>query len=166
MSVKILLQEELESQIKSLDQLAFGSDEHKIAVDGIAKLTAQLNDMERLEYESKEKTEARKAENELKRKELDEKSESYKVENNLKQRELTEKCETYKAENELKQKELDESKMDHIVKNVMTAVNIGVGFGLTVWATKASLKFEETGTFTTSAGRKFINTALDYFKKK
>lgn len=59
-------------------------------------------------------------------------------------------------EYEFKEKQLEEDRKDRRVKNGLTATSIVTGLGLTVWGTLKSLKFEETGTVTTNAGREFI----------
>lgn len=46
---------------------------------------------------------------------------------------------------------------DNIVKNVLSALGIVVPAVLTVWGTFKTIKFEETGTVTTCAGRNFFN---------
>lgn len=64
--------------------------------------------------------------------------------------------ETRKIEYEFKEKQLEEDRRDHRVKNGLTLTSIATGLGLAVWGTIKSLKFEETGTVTTNAGREFI----------
>lgn len=67
------------------------------------------------------------------------------------------------AEKALKSKEMKLELIDRYVKHGLTAVSIIGGFALTVWGAKASWKFEETGTVTSTAGRKFISNL--FFKK-
>lgn len=73
------------------------------------------------------------------------------------------KTETRDREYELKLKQMAEDRKDRLVKNGLTAASIFGGFVLTVWGALKSWKFEETGTVTSSAGRKFINNL--FFKK-
>lgn len=135
MSVKNLLLSEIESQIEALDDLEFGSDAHKAAVDDLTKLLSKLNEMEKIESERQEAIKNREVETELKAKQ-------------------------YEAENELKAKQIEEDKKDHFVKNCLTAVSVIGGFAVTIWGTYKSIKFEETGTITTIMGRGFINKLL------
>ena len=121
MSVKQLLVNEIEMELKSLEDIEFGSEEHKIANETIGKLLDRLNDMERIETESLDKKEARE------------------------------------AENELKVIQMAEDRKDRIIKNVLTGISVIGGLGLTIWGTNKTLKFEETGTITTNAGRAFIS---------
>lgn len=60
------------------------------------------------------------------------------------------------ADYELKTKQIEEDRKDRRVKNSLTAASVIGGLGLTVWGTLKSLKFEETGSVTTNAGREFI----------
>ena len=58
------------------------------------------------------------------------------------------------------QKEIEDEKKDRKVKNILTGVSVIGGFALTVWGTCKSIKFEETGSFTTIMGRGFIQKLL------
>lgn len=66
-------------------------------------------------------------------------------------------------EHEEKEVQMKEDKRDRIVKNVLNGVGVVGGLAVTVWGACKSWKFEETGTITSSAGRKFMN--LLFFKK-
>ena len=74
--------------------------------------------------------------------------------------EYQDRFEAREAENELKQKEIEDEKKDRKVKNILTGVSVIGGFALTVWVTCKSIKFEETGSFTTIMGRGFIQKLL------
>lgn len=71
-----------------------------------------------------------------------------------------EKYERRIAENDLKREQIKSEKRDQIVKNVLTGVSVIGGFGLTIWGTCKSLKFEETGVVTSIMGRGFIQKLL------
>ena len=68
-----------------------------------------------------------------------------------------------KIDNAMKSKQMKEERIDRIVKHGLTALSIASSIGLTAWGTCKTLKFEETGTVTTSAGRNFIR---NLFSKK
>lgn len=70
MSVKSLLREEIESQMSTLDDIPYGSDEYKSAVDCLAKLLDKYNDMEKTDLDYQDKLETRKEDNELKLKQI------------------------------------------------------------------------------------------------
>ena len=74
--------------------------------------------------------------------------------------EAQEKYESRIAENELKMKQLKDEERDRIVKNVLTGVSVVGGFGVTIWGTLKSLKFEENGVVTSIVGRGFIQKLL------
>lgn len=69
-----------------------------------------------------------------------------------------EKCEI-ERENDCyyKDRELKSNEKGRIVKDVIEVVGIVGPMALAVWGTLVTLKFEETGTVTTSAGRSFIS---------
>lgn len=58
---------------------------------------------------------------------------------------------------EIQVKRLKLERRDKIVGHVLTGVSLLSGVVLTVWGTYKTLKFEETGTVTTFAGKSFIN---------
>lgn len=66
-----LLHTEIESEMAELAKLPVGSDEYKVAVDGITKLMDRAIEIDRLNAEYTEKEVARIAENDLKTQELE-----------------------------------------------------------------------------------------------
>lgn len=64
------------------------------------------------------------------------------------------------AEEAFKKESAKEDRLNRIVDRVLTASGIIIPAALTVWGTKKTLKFEETGTVTTIMGRGFINKLL------
>ena len=71
--------------------------------------------------------------------------------------ERMEKIESRKADEDFKQKQMKENRVDRIIGYVITVAGIVIPVVVTVWGTKVSLKFEEEGTITTSAGRNFFS---------
>lgn len=71
---------------------------------------------------------------------------------------LDRKLEMERLEIERAEKEqaLKDERTDRIVKNCLTGVSVVGGLALTVWGALMSWKFEETGTITTTAGKKFM----------
>ena len=61
--------------------------------------------------------------------------------------------ESRKFENDLKLAQFKEDRIDRWVKNILTGLGIAIPAGCTIWGVLKSLKFEETGTVTTTAGR-------------
>lgn len=62
------------------------------------------------------------------------------------------------AKSKLKSEKVENKK--YLVDKILAALSIGIPALLTVWGTKKSFKFEETGTITTIMGRGFINKLL------
>lgn len=75
--------------------------------------------------------------------------------------ELRDKEETRKNETELRLKQMEDDKKDRLVRNCLTGFSILSGIGVTVWGALKSWKFEETGTITSTAGRKFIGNLFN-----
>lgn len=73
--------------------------------------------------------------------------------------------ENREIETQLELKKQSIEKRSRLITNLLTAISIGSGIVLTIWGTKTSLKFEEEGTVTTSAGRQFINDIIKSFKR-
>ena len=71
--------------------------------------------------------------------------------------EREDKEESRENDKNLKLEQMADDRKDRLVRNVMTGVNILGGIGLAIWGTNKTLKFEETGTITTWAGKKFIS---------
>lgn len=74
--------------------------------------------------------------------------------------ESQEKYESRVADHELKMKQFKDEKRDRLIKNTLTGVSVIGGFGITIWGTVKSLKFEETGVVTSIMGRGFIQKLL------
>ena len=66
-----LLHAEIESELGELSKMTVGTDEYKVAVDGITKLMDRAIEIDRLNAEYTEKEVARIAENDLKAQELE-----------------------------------------------------------------------------------------------
>ncbi len=71
--------------------------------------------------------------------------------------------ENQKTDEGLRLKQMKQEQIDRYIKHGLTAVSVLGGLVLTVWGAKASWRFEEHGTITSTAGRKFINNL--FFKK-
>ena len=64
---------------------------------------------------------------------------------------------------DLRLKQMKQEQLDRYIKHGLTAVSVIGGIALTIWGAKASWRFEETGTITSTPGRKFISNL--FFKK-
>ena len=70
--IERLLTEEIQNELKELAKMDVGSDDYKVAVDGIAKLMNLKMDRMKFEAECQDKAETRTVETELKLKQMDE----------------------------------------------------------------------------------------------
>ena len=70
--------------------------------------------------------------------------------------ERQEKVEGRKTEDEFKLKQMRDNRIDRILGYVINVAGIVIPVVVTIWGTKVSLKFEEEGTITTTAGRNFF----------
>jgi len=71
--------------------------------------------------------------------------------------EKKERAENREIDLDLKLRQMEEERKKRIIQNFIDVGGIVTTLGLTVWGTLKTLKFEETGTVTTTAGRNFIN---------
>ena len=79
--------------------------------------------------------------------------------------EMDDKAENRETENDLKLQQMKEDKKDRIAKNIISVVGIAVPVVFGVWGTYKTFKFEENGTITSDAGRKYINNIFCIVKK-
>ena len=68
-----------------------------------------------------------------------------------------EKLESSETQNE---KQMEEDRKSRLVKNCIDVGSVVLPLAVTIWGAKASFKFEETGTITTSVGRKFMDKII------
>ena len=72
------------------------------------------------------------------------------------QNDCKDKTETRESEKSIKQQTLEDERKDRLIRNIISVAGIVLPLAVTIWGTKVSLKFEETGTVTTQMGRGFI----------
>lgn len=137
-----LLKNEIETELNTIGEMDMGSEEQSKAVGDLTKLLDRAIELEKIEVDKQQK-------------ELNREIEYEKMENELR---LKEQAQEF--DRELKEKQRKDENIDRAVKNTLTGVSIIGGFGLTIWGTIKSIKFEETGTITTIMGRGFINRLL------
>ena len=70
-----------------------------------------------------------------------------------------EKLESSETQNE---KQMEEDRKSRLVKNCIDVGSVVLPVAVTIWGAKASFKFEETGTITTSVGRKFMDKIISW----
>lgn len=70
-----------------------------------------------------------------------------------------EKLESSETQSE---KQMEEDRKSRLAKNCIDVGSIVLPLAVTIWGAKASFKFEETGTITTSVGRKFMDKIISW----
>ena len=124
MDIENLLYDEIATLYEKLRDMTPGTEEHRIIVDEITKLTDRAIEMKKVDSDCEDRAATRE------------------------------------SEQALKEQQLVEDRKDRIVRNVISAGGVILPILVTIWGTKVSLKFEETGSFTTIMGRGFINKLL------
>lgn len=74
--------------------------------------------------------------------------------------------EKIESDAELKRIEQKNDKQNRLIGHIVTGVTTAAGIIITVWGTRASFRFEETGTVTTIMGKNFINSLGKFIPKK
>ncbi len=131
MDLETLLYDEIETLYEKLRTLTPGTDEHRAVLDEVAKLTDRAIEMRKIEVDCENKTAVIESEQAMKQQQLD-------------------------NEQAVNQQKMKDENVDRIVRNIISAAGIVLPLIVTIWGTKVSLKFEETGTVTTQMGRGFI----------
>lgn len=83
MSIKTMLNDEIRSEIEEVGKLSVGSDEHKTAIESLAKLLDKYVDMDKLDLEYQDKYSSHEAEMELKEKQFENDKHDKRVKNIL-----------------------------------------------------------------------------------
>ena len=78
--------------------------------------------------------------------------------------ELREKVNSRESDNNLKLQQAKDDKINRIAGHAINVAGIVLPIAVTIWGTRTSLKFEETGTVTTLMGRGFIQKLLPKMK--
>lgn len=131
METKELLRRQIDRILTKMEEMDICSDDYKTASELVTKLTDRLNELDKstIQWSAQAKEDAR-LEHEKK---------------------VHEDDETFKA------KQAKEERRKMIINTVVTILGFAIPAGITVWGTITSLKFEETGTYTSAAGRAFNN---------
>lgn len=127
--LKTKLTEEVLEEIKALKDVTIGDEVYKEAVNGIAKLSDKVIELERIEVEARLKNEAQILETTFREEEA-----------------------------KLKREEAKTEKKDKKTKNILTCVNVVGGFAVLVWGALNTWHYEEKGTIGSKMGNMFINS--------
>lgn len=158
--VKEMLEQQMKAQFEKLNELDVTSDEAKAVTTDIVKLYNV--DLEHAKAEAEDAEKALRRENDLEIKERELKLKEDEL--NLKKAELEKDRETKDRELELKEAELKESKKRKWIEITIGALSVGLPLiAYNCWFNKG-MKFEETGTFTSSTF-KDVKHSWNPFKK-
>lgn len=134
-SIKQLLEDEIKSELEVFGDLELGSEEYKMAVDGLTKLFDRAIELEKIEVNSNDKSKDRDAERD------------WKIEQRI-------------IDRDLEEERLRNEKTDRFANYLLAAAGIIIPSIITIWGTHKTLRFEQEGTVTTIMGRGFINKLL------
>ena len=67
---KRLLREEFRKEVEELSKISVGSEEYKVAVDGVAKIADRIIEIEKLEVDARDKEANREADADLEREQM------------------------------------------------------------------------------------------------
>lgn len=139
--IKELLETEITDEMDKLSDLELGSNEYKVAVEGITKLMDKRIDLAKLENDATVKN----RDYELDKRKIDS--------------DIADKSAGREIENK-KLEQITNDKNDQIIKNGIAIAGIVIPSLITIWGTFKTLKFEETGTVTTIMGKGFVNKLI------
>ena len=140
METKDLLRVEIDRIIGAMGKMEVNSEEYKMSADVLSKLIDRLDELDK----STIQWSAQAQEDERQAKEL-----------KLKQEQLEHEKKVHEDEEIFRDKQAKGEKIKVVINTIVTVLGFAVPAGVTVWGTIKSLKFEETGTYTTAAGRGF-----------
>lgn len=135
MDVRDKMEIEIDFELDKIGtEIAIGSDEHKKAVDDVAKLTDKLIELKRVDNES--------AKIELDRAKM----EADKSKADVEQQKI-----------DLEREKMVEDRKGRFVQNIINAAGIVVPAGITIAGMVMMFVFEEHGTITGGASRKVVD---------
>lgn len=133
MDIENLLYDEIETDFEKLRKEDMEPEKRKATVDELTRLMDRAIEMKKLENDYNEKVAARESEEKA-------------------------KAETRLSEQTIELQKLEEEKKDRIVRNIISGAGVILPLLVTIWGTKVSMEFERSDSFTTNAGRNFVNS--------
>lgn len=131
MDTKELLQRQINRILEKMEDMDICSDDYKTASELVTKLTGRLDELDKstIQWSAQAKEDAR----------------------------LEYEKKVHEDEEAFKAKQTKDERRKMIINTVVTILGVVIPAGVTVWGAITSLKFEETGTYTSAAGRAFNN---------
>ena len=133
MDIENLLYDEIETDFEKLRETELEPEKRKATVDELTRLMDRAIEMRKLENDYNEKVAARESEEKA-------------------------KAEARLSEQAIELQKMEEEKKDRIVRNIISGAGVILPLLVTIWGTKVSMDFERSDSFTTNAGRNFVNS--------
>lgn len=144
--IKKLMDDEIISQIKGLSALQSGSQEQTAAVKNLTALyEARINE-EKVQLDAEDKREKREMERE-----------QHRADEALKKSQAADDAAAKERDIQLKEAQLDDQKIDRLMRAGIALMELGLPLVCYGHWFRAGLKFEETGSITSSMMRNLIN---------
>lgn len=144
--IKKLMDKEIISQIKALGTIQSGSQEHTAAVKDLTALyEARINE-EKVQLDAEDKREKREMERE-----------QHRADEALKKSQADGEAAARERELQLKEAQLDDQKIGRLMQAGIAMVELGLPLMCYGHWFRKGLKFEETGSITSSMMRNLIN---------
>lgn len=141
-----LMDEEIVSQIKGLKSLQAGSQEQTAAVKNLTALYEARINQEKVRLDADDKREKREMERE-----------QHRADEALKKSQAADEAAARERDIKLKEVQLEDQKVDRLMRTGIAMVEIGLPLVCYGHWFRKGLKFEETGSITSSMMRNLIN---------
>ena len=141
-----LMDEEIVSQIKGLKTLQAGSQEQTAAVKNLTALYEARINQEKVRLDADDKREKREMERE-----------QHRADEALKKSQAADEAAARERDIKLKEVQLEDQKVDRLMRTGIAMVEIGLPLVCYGHWFRKGLKFEETGSITSSMMRNLIN---------
>ena len=158
MEIKQALLEETIAKLEAVTKVDPATNEDKIIIDEIIKLSDRVIEIEKLEREYAEKEASRKAEYDFKNKELDFKEKQLEAELKLKQMQLDEEIKGRNDELKLKTRQAKDDRIARILGHALTLVELIVKDRRIRWGTTINYHYETKGYLpSTNVGKAYTS---------
>lgn len=141
-----LMDEEIVGQIKGLKSLQAGSQEQTAAIKNLTALYEARINQEKVQVDADDKREKREMERE-----------QHRADEALKKSQAADEAAARNRDIQLKEAQMEDQKIDRLVRTGIAMVEIGLPLVCYGHWFRKGLKFEETGSITSSMMRNLIN---------
>lgn len=160
MNFEHLLEGAIAEEFEQLGETDIGSPEYKTRVDTLTKFMDRAIEIEKCSNEREDRIDRQEREIDLKQSQLEAEQKRQQFEEEIKRAQMEEEKRHRRFEQEIRERQMKEERTNRIVTTIITATGIVLPIVVTIWGTKKSFEFEQTGTITTIMGRGFVNKLL------